>query len=720
MRARIPLVIPLVIVSASCALAACHPSALDGGAPRRDCALTIWHRPARVDAKVSVVGSWDGYRAPGVSLDAARGDGWRGVRLSVPAGEQTYAIVEDGAWLVDRNVGTTAYVGGREVTWVRVESCEAPAIAVDDVTVARDGTSTIHARFLASSSGDRLDARTLDVTRAGSSVSFVRRTIDEGTGAIELVAQLPIGKHTFTLQARDASGRLAEPARAIAWVEPSGEPWDFRDAVIYQVIVDRYRDGSGGALKSPSPPSARAGGTLDGVRAAIESGELAALGVDALWLSPVYTNPDGFFRGNDGKMYSSYHGYWPIAAREVDPKLGGHVALDALIAAAHARGVRVLFDVVPNHVHEQHPYFVEHRRDGWFDDVDGSCICGVTCDFATHALDCWFAPYLPDLAWTNAAVATQVSDDVTYLVDRFDADGVRIDAVPLMPRSATRRIVDSLRRAFDQGGHRTFVLGENFTGPDGYDSIRYYLGPSGLDSEFDFPTMWALRASIAAGTSPMSSIDDAIHAGFSAWNDTGAIMARILGNHDVTRFSSVSAGDASGDGFVAAAQSSDPLVYRKQQLSLGVLYALPGAPVIYYGDEVALAGRGDPDSRRVMPADDALSSLQKGTRDFTRALGKARRCSRSLRRGGYRTLAADGEHLVFARELEGEASALIVVTRNDDSAFEAPLPSLAAGLWVDVLSNTPLDLDPKLTRFPAGAMTFRLYFPAASACATKP
>src|SRR4051794_2980578 len=108
------------------------------------------------------------------------------------------------------------------------------------------------------------------------------------------------------------------------------------------------------------------------------------------------------FPGSDGHTYSSYHGYWPIDSRALDPRVASEASLDALVASAHARGMRVLCDVVPNHVHQQHPYVAAHMNDGWFNHPDGGCVCSVgACDWATHEQDCWFAPYLPDLAWTN-------------------------------------------------------------------------------------------------------------------------------------------------------------------------------------------------------------------------------------------------------------------------------------------------------------------------------
>ena len=83
--------------------------------------------------------------------------------------------------------------------------------------------------------------------------------------------------------------------------------------------------------------------------------------------------------------------------------------VDALVAAAHARGIRVLFDVVPHHVHAEHPYWTQHKADGWFQDVDGSCVCGVgAARGRDDETSCWFTSYLPSLDWTNDAVAPTI------------------------------------------------------------------------------------------------------------------------------------------------------------------------------------------------------------------------------------------------------------------------------------------------------------------------
>jgi glycosidase len=704
-----------VLVLAAPVAVACARSDAPPGPPARSCAVTVWYQAASDLAHVEIVGDFNGYARPGRELPADRADGFRVTELDLSPGEHTYAIVADGVWLTDANVPTTAFVDqdGRkqEVTWVDVPSCDAPLVRVAKTSATADGHASIDAQLLVSSARDALDPASITAaTRDGR--PFAVTSADPASGAFSLAADgLPPGKYAVTVRAKDRAGRAADEAVATVWVEPT--PLRREDMVLYQVVVDRFRGDGGKALAPPAMPSGRAGGTLNGVRAAIESGALGALGVNALWLSPLYVQPSGTFPGADGRPYTAYHGYWPKEARAIAPEMGTEADLDALVAAAHARGIRVLFDVVPNHVHLEHPYYADHKD--WFDD---GCVCGAPdCDWANHIESCWFTSYLPDVDWTSADAARQTTSDVRWWLDRWDGDGVRIDAVPMMPRAATRRIAQSIRARYDHPGHSSFLVGENFTGPGGYAQLRYELGPFGLDSEFHFPLMWALRSAIASATAPMSDIDAALGAGDAAWAGSGSIMATMIGNHDVTRFASESAGNAGGDGWIGATQPTDPRVYLKQALALGAVMTLPGIPVIYYGDEVGLAGKSDPDSRKVMPGDDALGDAQRQLRDTVRALGKARACSEALRRGTYRALAATPESLVFARALPGEQPVVVVLARTPVEELAVPLPGIPAGTYIDLLSGAQTSLSPELTNLGRAPFSLRVLVPAESRCA---
>src|SRR5437763_14428794 len=128
-------------------------------------------------------------------------------------------------------------------------------------------------------------------------------------------------------------------------------PW-WRRAVVYQICPLAFADGSGDGIGDPA-----------GIRARLDY--LRWLGVDAIWLSPIYPSPLADY-GYDVSDYC-----------DVDPRFGDLAAVDALVAEAHARGIRVLLDWVPNHTSDRHPWFAEARRSrdsprrGWYVWRDG-------------------------------------------------------------------------------------------------------------------------------------------------------------------------------------------------------------------------------------------------------------------------------------------------------------------------------------------------------------
>lgn len=672
----------------------------------------MWHQPSSRNARVEIVGDWDGFRRPG-TIPETRPDGWRVAEFEPPPGEHAYAIVEDETWLADPREPMTTFRDGREIALANVPDCTRPEVRIDAVDTTPEGDAIVHATFLTAKNGSPLDP-TSGVMTPKDGGAFTLKSADRATGALVFEAKnLSRGKYMFSLGARDSQGALAEEALATVWIDRTRDPWDARDAIVYEVMLDRFR-GDVGPLAQPSDPGERAGGTLAGLRQAIESGEIESLGVNMLWVSPLYKNPDGAFASSAGHTSTGYHGYWPVASRELDARLADEAEVDRFMKAAHARGIRVLFDVVPNHVHQAHPWATEHPD--WF---KTDCVCGKdSCDWATHIETCWFAPYLPDLDWTRDDVAHAVTSDLIWWFDRFGADGIRVDAVPMMPRAATRRIATTVRARYEHPGYVPYILGEVFTGPGGYDILKYDLGPFGLDGSFHFPLMWTLRSAIGEEVEPMSNIDASYRAGEVSWNGAGAVMGTIIGNHDVARFASVSAGNAAGDTWTPAPQPLDPTIYAKQRVALAAMLTLPGAPVLYYGDEVGLAGRSDPDCRRVMPAESALLPSQVATRDLARKLGRFRACNRAMRRGELRTLAADAERFVFARETNDPSETVVIaLSRRPTLAKNVALPPNMLPALVDVVTGKNVEAANGEVALSSDAFTVQVFTSASDVCA---
>ncbi|MEQ9322351.1 MAG: alpha-amylase family glycosyl hydrolase, partial [Polyangiaceae bacterium] len=592
--------------------------------PLRDCFARVWVAPG-TPPELRVVGSWNDWHSPGL-LPVDHESGWKLVRVALPPGEHGYLMADGEGTHLDQTNPLTTWCGEQEVSLLQVPDCAEPGLLIERVDVGPSAIE-LEATFLSSHSGAAFDPATvLAETRDGTAAEVVEAIPDRGKLVLRAEG-LPAGKVTLGLRVGDAAGGHVE-AFASGWTAPAtggvGER-DPRDEILYQVVVDRFRGDGGAALSPPPNPGARAGGTLDGVRSALADGTFEDLGITTLWLSPAYVNPNEPQAGLDGRTYEGYHGYWPVESRGVEPRIGGAAALDGVVADAHARGMAVLLDIVPNHVFEDNPRFVEHPE--WFGEP--GCVCGTaSCPWSEHIQTCWFTPYLPDVRWQSPEAMATTLDDADWWSRRFDLDGFRIDAVPMMPRATTRRIADRLRRA-TAPAEATLLLGEVFTGPGtgALSILRYHMGSAGLDSVFDFPLMWSLHDAIGRGKS-WSGVETILQAEETLFDDGGAHLARILDNHDTVRLLSVAVGDAGGDPWdEPAVQPTDDEPYRRLMLGQVVVFTLPGIPVVYQGDEVGVAGGGDPDNRRVLPGDDALLPVQAELRDTVARLARLRRCS---------------------------------------------------------------------------------------------
>ena len=383
-------------------------------------------------------------------------------------------------------------------------------------------------------------------------------------------------------------------------------------------------------------------------------------------------------------------------------------------AATPRSWAAVLLDIVPNHVFESNPRFTDHPD--WFGEP--GCVCGTaSCPWSEHIQTCWFTPYLPDVRWQNPDAMAITLDDAAWWTRRFDLDGFRIDAVPMMPRATTRRIADRLRRD-THPADATFLLGEVFTGPGSgaLNILRYHMGSAGLNSVFDFPLMWSLHEAIARGKS-FSTVETILEAEETIFDDGGASLARILDNHDTVRFLSVAVGDAHGDPWdEPAVQPTDDEPYVRLMLGQVVVFTLPGIPVVYQGDEIGVAGGGDPDNRRVLPADDELLPIQLELRDTVARLARLRRCSDALRRGSREPLLVAPTRYAYRRD--GERPAIVVLSTDDDDAdFTLPGLGLLPGTWVDVTTGETFEASGDPLPMTMAPLSFRILLRQDDPCA---
>ena len=663
----------------------------DEVAPDGPCTTTFRYTPTvSVPKTVAVTGEWNGFAKPGVTL-APDGKGGFAADVELKAGLVGYKLLLDGEYVIDPGARLRKYVGGVENSAVRALDCKLPVLSLADKT-AEGKAFRANVAFQPGKGGRNADPAAFEVTllRDGKETKL-SPAITKNRVAIE-AKDLADGKYTIVVKAKDRGGRVAKPLRLVFWVE--GGAFEWRDALIYMAMTDRFKNGDPGN-DAPRTPGvdARAdfqGGDLQGIRQKIADGTFDQLGVRALWLSPFNTNPSGSYRADDGvHTVMGYHGYWPIRAREVDARIGGGAALKALVAEAHAHGIRVLADFVVNHVHKEHEYFKAHPE--WF---RTGCVCGTDgCDWTGHRLDCLFADYLPDVNWSVTEASEQFGDDALFWLEEFDLDGLRIDAVKHVEDAAVMNMATKIREELEVAGTRVFLTGETAMGwndcglgcnASEYGTISRYIGPWQLDGQFDFVLYHAVPyRTFAYDQKGM------IHADYWAQASTysypaGAIMTSYIGSHDTSRFvtlASYRGQDAGHDPGVpgnkwsdVAASPPDAEPYARHRLALAWLMALPGAPLLYYGDEYGQWGGADPNNRAQWRGE-STSGEEATTLAFTKKLGSARRELAALRRGEYRSLYATEDDLVFARQAGSEVVLVGLTRRPGGATIDVTIPA---------------------------------------------
>jgi alpha-glucosidase len=382
------------------------------------------------------------------------------------------------------------------------------------------------------------------------------------------------------------------------------ESW-WRGAAIYQLYVRSFADGNGDGI-----------GDLAGVRSRLDY--LAGLGIDAIWFNPWYPSP----MSDAGYDISDY--------RSIDPVFGTLADADGLIAEAHAAGIRIIIDVVPNHGSDQHPWFqaalsaapgsAERARfwfrpgrgpggelppNGWQSIFGGPAWTRITepdgrpGEWYLHL----FAPEQPDFNWANPDVRAEFEDVLRFWFDR-GADGIRIDSAALLTKDATlpeisidappgpqhpysdrddvHEVYRQWRAVADEYQDRV-LIGEIWI-PDAVRLARY-VSPGELHTVFNFPylsTPW-----------DAAQLRAVIDSTLALNGPVGAPATWVLSNHDVDRIVSRlgrpdTAFSLQHRSYFHGLPVDLALGTRRARAAALLTLALPGSVYVYQGEELGL------------------------------------------------------------------------------------------------------------------------------------
>ncbi|MFI9326646.1 glycoside hydrolase family 13 protein [Kitasatospora sp. NPDC052868] len=410
--------------------------------------------------------------------------------------------------------------------------------------------------------------------------------------------------------AADATAHKASAGASRGW---------WRDAVIYQVYPRSFADSNGDGM-----------GDLPGIRSRLPY--LRDLGVDAVWLSPFYASP----QADAGYDVADY--------RAVDPMFGTLLDADALIRDAHALGLRIIVDLVPNHSSDQHEWFQRALREGpasplreryhfrpgkgengelppndWESIFGGPAWTrsanpdGTPGDWYLHL----FAPEQPDFNWDSPAVADEFRSILRFWLD-MGVDGFRIDVahgmvkapglpdlggadqlkllgndvMPFFDQDGVHEIYRSWRKILDEYPGQRIGVAEAWTPT--VQRTANYVRPDELHQAFNFQYL---------GTSwDAAELREVIDVSLDAMRPVDAPATWVLSNHDVTRHATRFA-NPPGLGTQIRTAGDRALGLRRARAATLLMLALPGSAYLYQGEELGLPDVTDlPDEVRQDPS----------------------------------------------------------------------------------------------------------------------
>ncbi len=422
--------------------------------------------------------------------------------------------------------------------------------------------------------------------------------------------------------------------------DPQTPDW-VRDAVFYQIFPDRFarsvlvpKPGHLDEWGAPPTYHGYQGGDLLGVVEHLDY--LSDLGINALYFTPVFQS-------------ASNHRYHTHDYEKVDPMLGGNPALRRLIDEAHERGIRIVLDGVFNHASRGFFPFHDILENG----ADSAYLDWFTVkEFPLHAYDpekapnyaaWWGLPALPKFN-TNSPEVREFLWGIGRKWIEFGADGWRLDVPNEIEDDEFWR---EFRRRVRAINPEAYIVGEVWS-----DAVRW-LGGDMWDAVMNYQFT---RACLAFFAGDVLNMDDLKRTSLHPTGDPGApafrkaierliglyhpnvsaVMLNLLDSHDMARFLTLASGDRSA-------------------LELATLFQMtyPGAPSIYYGDEIGLAGGHDPANRAAFPWHRPDSWNTELLHCFQRMIA-LRRSRPALRRGSFQFLHAEDDVIGYARQLGDE------------------------------------------------------------------
>jgi neopullulanase len=484
---------------------------------------------------------------------------------------------------------------------------------------------------------------------------------------------------SYTLKVSTHDGSATAPFEVLSPLPPKGRFQGFSsNDLIYMIMPDRFANGD---PSNDDPPVSKGlfdrnkprfyhGGDFQGIIDHL--GYLNGLGVSAIWLTPVYDNPNTLSAPGDA---TGYHGYHAVDFYAVDEHFGTLDKLRELVDKAHQSGIKVILDMVMNHTGAEHPWVKDPPLPNWFHGtpqrhLNETFLIWTLLD--PHAgrtmrdpvLDGWFANSLPDLNQDEPEVARYLIQNTLWWIASTGIDGIRADTMPYVPR----RFWHDWNAAINKEYPNFKTVGEVFDGDPAVVSFfqggasRYDGVDSLMDGLFDFPLYGAIRRAFGQAKPVPELAYITAHDSMYSNSDN---LVTFLGNHDVSRFLNEPGATIEG-----------------LKLAFTYLLSTRGIPMIYYGDEIGMRGGNDPENRKDFPAsafdDSTRTEEEKGLFDYVRKIALLRRETPELRTGKLTQIGVARDVYIYTR------GSLIILLNNGAAPVKVDAPA-ANGTWKNLL-----------------------------------
>jgi neopullulanase len=612
-----------------------------------------------------------------------------------------YKFVADGNWIIDPTQPTIdlpSDEGMNTNNILQAVICGRPApgtLQLVGGTVTTTATSySFQVKFVPGAA--ELDPAKTQITLNGAELSSSAVPYDSSTHLFTVSVSSGVtspNKYGYVFQVED---RYGSPARLFVpfWMGSTGFEWT--DSIMYEVMIDRFLAGGTSKAGPNGPPTEPQGdwkgGDFGGVTEKINDGYFDAMGVNTLWLSSPVLGTKLCEMGtgaNVGHCLSGYHSYFPIASgwtygsendptftsngitNAIDPHFGETNDLVALVNAAHKHGIRVLTDLVVNHFFadadppsgqspQMGPLATAHLTSpAWFNIPYQSGIndCGNENLWDTpetqtwNRADCWFDPYLPDFNSTDPTVDDEVANHAVWLMEQFNLDGFRVDAVKQVNNLLCSDMRSKISAAISTN-LPFYMVGEALGGVVA--NVMDCVQPNMFNGSMDDPLHDTIVGTILSSDPNVGTdLDNGVMSDESTWTGVtpSALMGHFFGSHDTARAISIANGDDVNDPWTnpPPAQETNPAAFHLLSLAQAFLLTYDSIPIVWMGDEFGQPGAIDPDCRRMMRFGSALSTLEQNTLTNFQKLGTTRSAHSALRRGTRTRLWVDSSFYAYGR-----------------------------------------------------------------------